>query len=175
MFKDTKTARLIFNAWSGSHSDPILGDFFFKKSVKVWCCDPVQYSYWFISMMACGVCGAVFMRHTYFNPDMYFRKAEMRRNIVDRHTTHAFSLPFFNHRLRNWSQIWNTSVIDNEADYAAEHPWGIRPKRVLHYARFPLFFSAHKYLVDAPLSNHNDIEAIYREHYGTAEEEEAEE
>ncbi|KAL8439266.1 hypothetical protein Efla_007399 [Eimeria flavescens] len=98
-----------------------------------------------------GVAIATSMRHLLFNPDVHFRRGDSRKLTVDRWQTSLYSLPYFNSRIRNFSISFVNSWVDNEPDYQPPHPWGIRPDRHMHYARFPLALcQPHRYTVDDP-------------------------
>merc|ERR1719291_569026 len=63
------------------------------------------------------------------NPDIYGRQQEVRKPLPDRHRQWAFSLPFFNHRMRNFTAKYKWCMIDNEPDWNDFHPIGYRPNR----------------------------------------------
>ena len=46
-------------------------------------------------------------------------------------------IPLF---LRNFCIAYGNTWADNEPDYQGSHPWGVRPDRHYHYARFPFIF-----------------------------------
>ncbi|CAD2099866.1 conserved Plasmodium protein, unknown function [Plasmodium vinckei lentum] len=151
-------AQHYFNAFrnlNGCYTDNKLLKYFFKKSYNNWFNDPSQYNYYFISYYASAISVAVVLRNLLFNPDVHFRRQDKRRNIVDRYQHHAYSLPYYNHWLRNFSQSFKSSLIDNEPDYQEVDPLSFRPKRTLFYGRFPFFFEIPKYNVDDPYHEKN--------------------
>ncbi|CXI88103.1 conserved Plasmodium protein, unknown function [Plasmodium berghei] len=139
-----------FRNFNGCYTDNKLLKYFFKKSYNTWFNDPSQYNYYFISYYAVAISFGVVLRHILFNPDVHFRRQDKRRNIIDRYQHHAYSLPYYNHWLRNFSQSFKSSIIDNEPDYQEVDPLSFRPKRTSFYARFPFFFEIPKYNVDNP-------------------------
>ncbi|VWU49523.1 conserved protein, unknown function [Hepatocystis sp. ex Piliocolobus tephrosceles] len=156
----------VFRNFNGCYSDNKLLKFFFKKSYNSWFNDPSQYSYYFISYFSVAVAGTVVLRHLLFNPDVHFRRQDKRRNIIDRYQHHAYSLPYFNHWLRNFSLSFKNSLIDNEPDYQDNDPWSFRPNRVPCYARLPFFFEIPKYHVDDPnyeKNSHKNMQKYYED------------
>lgn len=155
-----------FRNFNGCYTDNKLLKFFFKKSYNSWFNDPSQYNYYFISYYAVAISFAVIFRNLLFNPDVHFRRQDKRRNIIDRDQHHAYSLPYYNHWLRNFSQSFKNTLIDNEPDYQEEDPWSFRPKRTLFYARFPLFFEIPKYSVDTATYEQNSYKHM-QDYYKT--------
>lgn len=41
---------------------------------------------------------------------------------------------------RNFCISYANTWVDNEHDFQGSHPWGVRPDRHFHFARFPLIF-----------------------------------
>lgn len=152
-----------FRNFNGCYTDNKLLKFFFKKSYNNWFNDPSQYNYYFISYYAVALSMCIILRNLLFNPDVHFRRQDKRRNIIDRYQHHAYSLPYFNHWLRNFSQSFKSSLIDNEPDYQDVDPWSFRPNRIQFYGRFPFFFEIPKYHIDDPTFDKNSYK--YMQNY----------
>merc|ERR1712113_1166999 len=99
-----------------NQTDPTIADFFYEKWLQAWAGDAPSYNYWFVTSFAMGCMVAILTRHWFFNPDLHGRKQEQRKHMPDRHRQWAFSLPYFNHRLRNMSAKYRWCMIDNEPD-----------------------------------------------------------
>jgi len=108
-----------------------LQQYFGAKNVHRRYYDPNLLSYQYITSYAYGVTFAVFGRYVLGGPEdrsRYFRD-ESDKSAVDQLRAHQLSIPFFNHHLKNWVSCFRNSCIDNEWDYAHDHPLGIRPNR----------------------------------------------
>lgn len=146
----------LFRNFNGCYTDNKLLKFFFKKSYNLWFNDTSQYYYYFLSYYAVAISAGMILRHLLCNPDVHFRRQDKRRNIIDRYQHHAYSLPYYNHWLRNFSLGFKYSLIDNEADFQDQAEFcGLRPHRVQHYGRFPTFYEIPKYNVDNPTYEQN--------------------
>ncbi|CAE8590457.1 unnamed protein product [Polarella glacialis] len=135
-----------------NQTDPTIADFFYEKWLHAWVADPPSYNYWFVSSMAFGACVGILTRQIYFNPDVYFRKQEVRKPLPDRHRQWTFSLPFYNHRLRNMVAKYRWCMIDNEPDWIDNHPLGYRPNRKqCHRRPYMWIFTVPRYSIEDPL------------------------
>lgn len=125
-------------------TDVVVTDILHGKSVKSWCADVPHYNYWYCSVVSFTVSIAFMLRHVYFNPDFMYRREDKRHHMQDRHRLHSYSLPYYNHRLRNISVKYLWMVVDNEHDYGHACPSGIRPHRG-HCHRRPLMINVFNY------------------------------
>lgn len=162
-----KYAKQLFRNWGLDTNDPLITNFFFRKSLRVNLEDPPLYNYWLLTWLSCGCLTAVVTRYFIGGPDTMFRHTEKARNPLDRWKLHLYSLPYFNHRLRNYAVTWGNTWIDNEPDYQLHHPWGLRPQRSVQHRRFWLAFSnPHRYCVDNPMYEncmHKNVEKRYED------------
>merc|ERR1719240_415820 len=131
----TFTFRQRYTVFLKLQTDPTLADYFFEKCIGAWCADVPSYNYWFISSMAVGLAIGITSRHMLFNPDIYFRKQENKKQFPDRHRQFSYCLPFFNHRVRNIAAKYRWAFIDNEPDWVDKHPLGYRPDRKQSHKR----------------------------------------
>mmetsp|Transcript_27858 Transcript_27858/g.60705 ORF Transcript_27858/g.60705 Transcript_27858/m.60705 type:complete len:197 (-) Transcript_27858:66-656(-) len=150
-----------------AQTDPTINDFFFELFLRKWFADGPSYNYAFISIGAFGACIGILGRGVFCNPDVMFRKQEVRKPLPDRHRQWTYSLPFFNHRLRNWTTAYKSCMIDNEPDWADKHPLGYRPNRKQNFRRpYMWVFSIPRYQIQDPLYTsclHDNMNAIYEE------------
>jgi len=150
-----------------NQTDPTIADFFYEKWLHAWAGDAPSYNYWFVTSFAMGCMVGILSRHWFFNPDLYGRKQESRKPFPDRHRQFAFSLPYFNHRLRNCSAKYRWCMIDNEPDWADFHPAGYRPNRKCHFKRPYLWcFTVPRYAIEDPLFTsvtHENMNRIYED------------
>eukprot|EP00931_Biecheleriopsis_adriatica_P035791 TRINITY_DN2061_c0_g1_i3.p1 TRINITY_DN2061_c0_g1~~TRINITY_DN2061_c0_g1_i3.p1 ORF type:complete len:201 (-),score=35.41 TRINITY_DN2061_c0_g1_i3:74-676(-) len=150
-----------------NQTDPTIADFFYEKWLHAWVADPPSYNYWFVSSMAFGACIGILTRQVFFNPDVYFRKQEVRKPLPDRHRQWTFSLPFYNHRLRNMVAKYRWAFIDNEPDWADHHPLGYRPNRKqCHRRPYIWCLTVPRYNIEDPLYtsvSHENMNRIYEE------------
>eukprot|EP00933_Yihiella_yeosuensis_P009481 TRINITY_DN1153_c0_g1_i4.p1 TRINITY_DN1153_c0_g1~~TRINITY_DN1153_c0_g1_i4.p1 ORF type:complete len:203 (-),score=35.15 TRINITY_DN1153_c0_g1_i4:351-959(-) len=150
-----------------AQTDPTIADFFYEKWLHAWVADPPSYNYWFVSIMAFGACIGILTRQIYFNPDVYYRKQEVKKPLPDRHRQWTYSLPFFNHRLRNMVTKFKWAFIDNEPDWADKHPLGYRPNRKpCHRRPYMWVLTVPRYTCQDPLFTsvtHENMNRIYEE------------
>eukprot|EP00933_Yihiella_yeosuensis_P009482 TRINITY_DN1153_c0_g1_i5.p1 TRINITY_DN1153_c0_g1~~TRINITY_DN1153_c0_g1_i5.p1 ORF type:complete len:202 (-),score=36.59 TRINITY_DN1153_c0_g1_i5:96-701(-) len=150
-----------------AQTDPTIADFFYEKWLHAWVADPPSYNYWFVSIMAFGACIGILTRQIYFNPDVYYRKQEVKKPLPDRHRQWTYSLPFFNHRLRNMVTKFKWAFIDNEPDWADKHPLGYRPNRKpCHRRPYMWVLTVPRYTCQDPLFTsvtHENMCKIYEE------------
>jgi len=148
-------------------TDPTIADFFYEKWLHSWVGDAPSYNYWFITSMAMGLMVAILSRHWFFNPDIYARQQEMRKPMPDRHRQWTYSLPFYNHRLRNFVSKYRHAFIDNEPDWADKHPLGYRPNRkAIHCRPYFWVYTIKRYTIEDPLftsCTFDNMERIYQE------------
>ncbi|CAE7498133.1 Cluap1 [Symbiodinium pilosum] len=150
-----------------AQTDPTLADFFFESYLRAFFADPPSYNYWFISIAAFGACIGILSRQIFFNPDVMFRYQEKRKPLPDRHRQWTYSLPFFNHRLRNMCCKYKACLIDNEPDWADYHPLGYRPNRKQSNRRpYMWILTIPRYTMEDPLYTsvtHENMNRIYEE------------
>jgi len=148
-------------------TDPTLADYFYESWLHAWAGDGPSYNYWFITSLAMGTVFGILTRHLYFNPDIYGRYQESRKPMPDRHRQWSYSLPYFNHRLRNMSTKYKWAFIDNEPDWADWHPIGYRPNRKPIHRRPALWvFTVPRYTCEDPLFTsvtHENMNRMYEE------------
>jgi len=165
----TFTFRQRYTVFLKLQTDPTLADYFFEKCIGAWCNDVPSYNYWFISSAAVGLALGITSRHMLFNPDIYWRKQEAKKPFPDRHRQFCYSLPFFNHRLRNISRKYRWTMIDNEPDWIDEHPLGYRPQGLQTWGKRCLLgwqFTIPMYRFEDPLATsvtHKNFKKIYEE------------
>merc|ERR1719230_1516751 len=148
----TFSFRMRYTMLLKNQTDPTIADFFFEKWLHAWVGDAPSYNYWFCTSMAMGCMVAILSRHWFFNPDLYGRRRENQKPMPDRHRQWSYSLPYFNHRLRNECTKYKFAFIDNEPDYSDKHPAGYRPDRKQCHRRPPLFvFTIPRYTCQDPL------------------------
>lgn len=94
-------------------------------------------------------------------------KQELRKPLPDRHRQWTYSLPFYNHNLRNSVASYRASFIDNEPDWIDKHPLGYRPNRKQGHKRAPFWIlTIPRYTIQDPLytsTTHENMNAIYEE------------
>merc|ERR1712150_279673 len=106
---------------------------------------------------------AILTRHWMFNPDIYGRRQEYHKPLPDRHRQWSYSLPYFNHRLRNLASKYKWCMIDNEPDYANYHPLGYRPTRKMAHKRpFMWCLTVPRYAIEDPLFTSVSFENMNR-------------
>merc|ERR1711862_1012645 len=98
---------------------------------------------------------------------IYGRRQECKKPMPDRVRQWQYSLPYFNHRLRNMCTKYNWAWVDNEPDWNLWHPLGYRPNRKMIHRR-PCFWqlTVPRYACQDPLLTsvlHDNMEAIYDE------------
>lgn len=150
-----------------NQTDHTIADFFYEKWLHAWVGDCPSYAYWWVSNMAFGACIGILSRNVFFNPDTYWRQQEARKPLPDRHRQWSFSLPFYNHRLRNTVAKYRWCLIDNEPDWVDNHPLGYRPNRKQCHKR-PLMwiFTVPRYNIEDPLwtsVTNKNMNRIYEE------------
>jgi len=150
-----------------NQTDPTIADYFFEKWVHDWAADVPSYNYWWVTSVAMGLMVGILTRHWFFNPDLYGRQQESRKPMPDRHRQWAYSLPYFNHRMRNLSAKYRWCMIDNEPDWADFHPIGYRPNRkAIHRRPWMWCFTVPRYAIEDPLYTsvtHENMNRIYEE------------
>ena len=148
-------------------TDPMIADFFYEKWLHSWTDDTPSYNYWFVTSMAMGCMVAILSRHYFFNPDLYGRQQEVRKPMPDRHRQWTYSLPYYNHRLRNCVGKFRHAFIDNEPDWADNHPLGYRPNRKgIHRRPYLWVYTIPRYTIEDPLYTSclfSSIEPMYQE------------
>merc|ERR1719159_1098531 len=150
-----------------NQTDPTIADFFYEKWLHAWVGDAPSYNYWWVTSFAMGAMIGILTRHWFFNPDLYGRRQESRKPMPDRYRQWAFSLPYFNHRMRNFTTKYKWCMIDNEADWADYHPIGYRPNRKqIHRRPWTWCYTIPRYLCQDPLVTsvtHENMTKIYEE------------
>ncbi|AFZ80735.1 hypothetical protein BEWA_001420 [Theileria equi strain WA] len=174
VFKNVHHLRHFCKNTTDSFTDKRLQDFFFRRTYRAWFNDSTQYVYYFLSYVTTGVTVAVVAHELMGNPSIAIRGRNTSQLLPDRLSLHAHAIPFYNHTLRNYSQKFTASLVDNEHDYGQEDPYKYRPKREKHYGRFPFIFSAPRYFIDCPEYEntlHKNVEKRYVElgYYGSSE------
>lgn len=151
--QSTFSLRQRYTLWLKVTTDPTIADYKYEKFVKGYCADVPSYHYYGISSFSFGVAMASCFRHLFFNPDIYVRKQENKKPWPDRHRQFSYSLPYFNHRLRNISRKYRHCFIDNEPDWIDNHPLGYRPNgQATHKRCFMAFlFTIPMYRIEDPL------------------------
>eukprot|EP00929_Paragymnodinium_shiwhaense_P051195 TRINITY_DN2577_c0_g1_i6.p2 TRINITY_DN2577_c0_g1~~TRINITY_DN2577_c0_g1_i6.p2 ORF type:complete len:200 (+),score=31.37 TRINITY_DN2577_c0_g1_i6:98-697(+) len=156
-----------YTTYLKTQTDPTIADYFFEQYLHAWFSDVPSYNYWLVMTVATGVMAAHLMRYWLCNPDIYGRRQEFKKPLPDRHRQWSYSLPFYNHRLRNLSTKYKWCFIDNEPDYSDYHPLGYRPNRKQIHRRCWLWvFSVPRYTCQDPLFtsvSHENMERIYRD------------
>merc|ERR1719230_2248248 len=145
-----------------NQTDPTIADFFYEKWLHAWVGDGPSYNYWFVTSMAMGIMVGILSRHWFFNPDIYGRQQESRKPMPDRHRQWSFSLPYFNHRMRNFTAKYRWCMIDNEPDWADYHP----NRKQIHRRPYMWCFTVPRYAIEDPLHtsvSHANMTAIYEE------------
>mmetsp|Transcript_73206 Transcript_73206/g.145202 ORF Transcript_73206/g.145202 Transcript_73206/m.145202 type:complete len:201 (+) Transcript_73206:63-665(+) len=150
-----------------NQTDPTIADFFYEKWLHAWVGDAPSYNYWWVTACAMGAAVGILSRHWFFNPDIYGRKQEVKKPMPDRYRQWSFSLPYFNHGLRNCMAKYRWCMIDNEPDWADYHPLGYRPNRkAIHRRPYMWCFTVPRYAIEDPLFtsvSHANMNAIYEE------------
>jgi len=148
-----------------NQTDPTIADFFYEKWLVAWVADTPSYPFWWVTQMAMGLMVAILYRHWFFNPDLYGRRQESKKPMPDRHRQWSYSLPYYNHRLRNLATKWKFAFIDNEPDFSDWHPAGYRPNRKQCHYRPPLWvWNIPQYTCQDPLYSstlHDNMNRIY--------------
>lgn len=145
-------------------TDATVTDFFYGKWVTKWFEDACSMNYWWGTVLGFVASTLYMLRQLLFNPDVFFRKQESRLIHPDRFRQNCYCLPFFNHRMRNWSQklVWMTGP--NEMDWKDECESGLRPVRMQCH-RLPLWWSIwhwsmnYKYLIEDSLFTTNSYKS----------------
>lgn len=163
----TFTARMRYTNHLKVMTDPTIADFYYENFLHAWIADVPSFNYWFVSIMAFGAAVGITSRHVFFNPDTHWRYQERRKPLPDRHRQWSYSLPFFNHRIRNISGKYRWCMIDNEPDWIDNHPLGYRPNRVQSHRRpYMWVFTVPRYAIEDPLFtsvSHANMNRIYEE------------
>lgn len=162
----TYSCRQRYPVFMKTHTDPVISDYFYARAVKDWCGDVPSYNYWVqmtigfvLAVMSCS-------RHMFFNPDVYVRRQEVRKPYIDRVRQWSYSLPFFNHQLRNRAARHRRDYIDNEPDWADHHAAGYRPDRHQLNSRMYTVLSVTRYAEEDPYfttNSHENMGRIYRD------------
>jgi len=156
-----------YNVLLKNQTDPTISDKFYEMMLHAWFADPPSYNYWWVTSMAMGCMVGILTRHWFFNPDLYGRRQESKKPFPDRHRQFSYSLPYFNHRLRNIVCKYKFCMIDNEPDWADQHPLGYRPDRLQTHRRpYMWCFTIPRYTCQDPLYTstlHGNMEKIYQE------------
>eukprot|EP00922_Rhytidocystis_sp_ex-Travisia-forbesii_P019054 GHVS01028278.1.p1 GENE.GHVS01028278.1~~GHVS01028278.1.p1 ORF type:complete len:184 (-),score=8.96 GHVS01028278.1:268-819(-) len=164
-YRNQRIAKRVFSNWQMDFNDPLILNYFFRRSVNTCFNEPPHYHYWWLTWVSVGVYSAVTFRYFLCSPQTMFRPLEKSRNPLDRWKLDLYSLPYFNHWLRNYASIWTNSLADNEPDWQCHHPWGIRPERGMSHRRFWLFLcTPHRYFIDDPNYEaimHKNVEKRY--------------
>merc|ERR1719230_78830 len=146
-----------------NQTDPTIADFFYEKFVVAWAGDVPSYNYWWVTTVAMGAAFGILTRHWFFNPDIYGRKQETKKPFPDRFRQFSYSLPYYNHQLRNMVAPYRWAFIDNEPDWADKHPLGYRPNRMQGHKRPPFFvLCAPRYRMEDPLYSSTTYENMCR-------------
>mmetsp|Transcript_54095 Transcript_54095/g.137404 ORF Transcript_54095/g.137404 Transcript_54095/m.137404 type:complete len:214 (+) Transcript_54095:20-661(+) len=163
----TFSLRMRYTMLLKNQTDPTIADYFFEKWVRDWCADAPSYNYWWVTSFAMGAMVGILSRHWFFNPDLYGRRQESRKPLPDRHRQWSYSLPYFNHRMRNFVAKYKWCMIDNEPDWADYHPIGYRPNRKqIHRRPYMWVFTVPRYTCEDPLYTsvtHENMNRIYEE------------
>jgi len=163
----TFSIRQRYNIMLKAQTDPTISDYHFENMLHAWFADPPSYNYWWVTSMAMGCMVGILTRHWFFNPDVYGRRQENKKPMPDRHRQWSYSLPYFNHRLRNIVTKYKFAFIDNEPDWADKHPLGYRPDRKQTHRRpYMWVFTIPRYTCQDPLytsCTHESMERIYQE------------
>eukprot|EP00927_Polykrikos_kofoidii_P052360 TRINITY_DN4615_c0_g1_i1.p1 TRINITY_DN4615_c0_g1~~TRINITY_DN4615_c0_g1_i1.p1 ORF type:complete len:201 (-),score=10.87 TRINITY_DN4615_c0_g1_i1:399-1001(-) len=150
-----------------NQTDPTIADFFYEKWLHAWVGDAPSYNFWFVTSFAMGCMVGILSRHWFFNPDLYGRRQEFKKPLPDRHRQWSYSIPYYNHRLRNCVTKYKWCLIDNEPDYNDNIPSGIRPNRKpIHRRPYMWIFSIPRYNIEDPLYTsclHANMNEIYEE------------
>lgn len=149
-------------------NDPATIDLFFYKMLQKFVMDCPAYNYIFVASTAACAAFAMMTRHAFFNPDVTLRRQEKRKPFPDRFRQWTYSLPYFNHQLRNRSCKYRWTLIDNEPEWIDDHPAGYRPNRHPSHKRAPwtLAFTTTRYRCDDPYHktlSHENMTRIYKE------------
>eukprot|EP00921_Rhytidocystis_pertsovi_P009304 GHVQ01014979.1.p1 GENE.GHVQ01014979.1~~GHVQ01014979.1.p1 ORF type:complete len:186 (+),score=12.21 GHVQ01014979.1:260-817(+) len=157
-----RAAKKLFSNWSTDMSDPMLLNFFFRRSTMIGTEEPGHFHYFWCTYLATGIWIGSSAHLFIANPHMIYRNIEKNRSPLDRWKLGLYSLPYFNHSLRNYAVSWVNTYVDNEPDYQVHHPWGIRPDRTMQHRRFFGIHSAPRYFVDDPLYEKTSHRAVER-------------
>lgn len=165
-FLGTYAFRQRYPTFNKSTHDPVLTDFFAGHFIKQWYADPPSYNYWVQMTIGFTLAILSISRHLFFNPDVYVRHQEMRKPQADRVRQHAYSLPFFNHQVRNRCCKYRRVYVDNEPDFADNHELGYRPNRKQVPGRMYCVFSCSRYAEEDPwytTSSHANMSKMYQD------------
>jgi len=121
-------------------TDSCMGDFTYNKMLRDAIADSPAYAYNWSAWGALAVAVLMTYRHLLFNPDVTFRKQEVKLPFPDRHRQFQYCLPFYHHRLRNWMNKFMWEYSQNEPDYKDISYSGLRPDRVQSH-RLPYYWS----------------------------------
>lgn len=146
--------------------DPMAAELLFRRSL-VFVYDVPTYNYIFFAVFGAGFCAGIVLRHFLFNPDVMFKRQELKKPFPDRHRQYTYSVPYYNSAARNYAAKWRATFIDNEPDYMDHHPLGLRPDRKQTHRRMPgVCFSIPRYFAEDPLSascSHANIGKLYKD------------
>ena len=141
-------------------------ELFFRRSL-VFVYDVPTYNYIFFAVFGAGLFAGMVVRHFLFDPDVYFKRQELKKPLPDRHKQHAFAVPYYNSAARNYAAKWRATFIDNEYDFMDEHPLGVRPNRKQTHRRMPgVCVNIPRYFEEDPLfasCSHANIGNLYRQ------------
>lgn len=143
-------------------TDSAVGDRLFHIWVKDWCGDPPQYNFVFVTVASVASSVFALFRLLYFDPDVTFRREHQKLPQCDKKRLHMYALPFYNHRLRNWSTRYNWMFCGADHDWSHKIYTGQRPERANAHRR-PFFWSVchwycHPYPVDDQLHTTCSVE-----------------
>lgn len=110
-------------------SDVTISDFFFNKWVELNLEYPCMVQIWQLNWLAIGGGTGFAVRQFLWNPDVWFREQEVFIPHPDRFRMWCYSLPYYNHRARNWSAKYVHEILIIEPDWKDEALAGCRPVR----------------------------------------------
>lgn len=147
-------------------TDSAVGDRLFYIWVKDWMGDPAGYNYIWCTVGSLAASFIAMARLLWFDPDVQHRRENMHMAICDKKRLHSYALPFFNHRLRNWSCRYNWMFCGADHDWSHKIYTGTRPDRA-HALRRPFFWSAvhwycFPYVIDDPLYTSSSVHNFNR-------------
>merc|ERR1712194_796224 len=132
-----------------------------------WTRDAPSFQFVWLTMCAMGLMVAQLFRQIFYNPDVYFRRQECKKPMQDRHRQWSYSLPYYNHHMRNMAVKYKFAFVDNDWNWNDEHPLGYRPNRG-HSHRRPMFwvYTCTRYTCEDPLlesTRYENFNKIYEE------------